>query len=104
MNGVGVSWVRFERSPAGFNSSGLLLGVACVAQVPMSINNLKALISSSNQASAAGRSHVQGTDDIPWGTDKYVILALLRLHEGRYLRLPRVARGTLAHFIGGRIP
>ena len=103
VNGVGVSWVRFERSPAGFNPSGLFLGVTYVAQVPMSINNLKALISSSNRASVEDRSHVQGTDDIPWGTDKYVVLALLRLHEGRYLRLPRLARGSLAHFIGGRI-
>ena len=103
VNGVGVSWVRFERTPAGFNPSGLFLGVVCVAQVLMPINNLKALISSSNRASAADRSHVQGTDEIPWGTEKYVVLALLRLYEGRYLRLPRVAQGSLAHFIGGRI-
>ena len=103
VNGAGVSWVRFERSSAGFNPSGLFLGVAYVAQVLMPINNMKALISSSNQASAADCSHVQGTDDIPWGTEKYVILALLRLYEARHLRLPRVARGSLAHFIGGRI-
>lgn len=60
-----------------------------------------ALISSSNQASAEDRAQVQGPDDIPWGTEKYVVLALLRLNEGRHLRLPSVGRGILAHFIGG---
>ncbi len=103
VNGVGTSWVRFERSPAGFNPIGLLLGVVYVARISMSITNTKALISGSNRASAEDRTMAQGTDDIPWGTDKYVVLALLRLHEGRYLRLPRLLRGSLAHFIGGRI-
>ena len=103
VNGAGTSSVSFERSPASFNPIGLFLGIVYVAHVPMSINNLKALISSSNQASAADRTLVQGTDDIPWGTDKYVVLALLRLYEGQYLRLPRLRRDSLAHFIAGRI-
>ena len=64
-----------------------------------SMNDMKALIFSSNRASAEDRVHVQGTDDIPWGTEN--VLALLRLHEGRYLRLPRIGRGILAYFIGG---
>lgn len=67
------------------------------------MNDMKALIFSSNRASAEDCVHVQGTDDITGGTEKYVILALLRLHEGRYLRLPRVGRSILAHFIGGRL-
>jgi hypothetical protein len=103
VTGVGISWVWFARSPAALNPSGLFMGVAYVAQVPMSVNDMKALISSSNRASAEDRAQVQDTDDIPWGTEKYVVLALLRLHEGRYLRLPRVGRGILAHFIGGRL-
>jgi hypothetical protein len=100
---VGISWVQFERSPAGFNPRGLFLGVIYVAPVSMSINNLKTVISNSNQASVGDRSRVWGTDDIPWGSDKYVVLALLRLYEERYLRLPRLARDSLVHFIRGRI-
>jgi hypothetical protein len=46
---------------------------------------------------------VPGTDDILWGSDKYVILALLRLYGERRLKLPRLGRESLAHFIGGRI-
>ncbi|KAF8261338.1 hypothetical protein EI94DRAFT_1810437 [Lactarius quietus] len=88
VNGLGTPWVWFERSPAGFHPSGLFLGIAYVGQVSVSIHSMKALISGSNQASAEDRAYVQGTDDIPWGSDKYVVLALLRLYEGRYLRFP----------------
>jgi hypothetical protein len=73
----------FARSLAALNPSGLFMGVAYVAQVPMSMNDMKALFSSSN---AEDRAQVQGADDIPWGTEKYVVLAPLRLHEGRHLR------------------
>ncbi|KAF8259801.1 hypothetical protein EI94DRAFT_1706799 [Lactarius quietus] len=103
VNGLGTPWVWFERSPAGFHPSGLFLGIAYFGQVSISINNMKVLISGSNQASAEDLAYVQGTDDIPWGSDKYVVLALLRLYEGRYLRIPRLGRGSLAHFIAGRI-
>ena len=103
VSGVGISWVSFERSPAGFNPLGLFLGIVRVAQITMSINNLKTLISSSNRASTEDRSLMRGTDDISWGTEKYVVLALLRLFEGRYLRLPRFGRDSLAQFITGRI-
>ncbi|KAH9160691.1 hypothetical protein EDB89DRAFT_2035871 [Lactarius sanguifluus] len=103
VNGVGISSLSFQRSPASFNPIALFSGIVYVAQVRMPIQNLKALISGSNRASAEDRTMVRGTDDIPWGTDKYVVLALLRLSEGRYLRLPRSGRDSLAHFIGGRI-
>jgi hypothetical protein len=100
--GVMISWVG-SRSPARFDTRRQFMGIVRVAQVQMSINNLKLLISSSNRASAEDRTHVPGTDDILWSTEKYVVLALLRLYEGRYLRLPRLRRDSLAHFIGGRI-
>ena len=58
----------------------------------MAMNNLKAMIAGSNQGSAEDRNLIPGSDDIPWGTDKYVVLALLRLYEGRYLRLPMLGR------------
>ncbi|KAI9435168.1 hypothetical protein H4582DRAFT_2100600 [Lactarius indigo] len=103
VNGVGVSSLAFQSSPSSFNPVGLFLGIVYVAQVRMSIQNLRTLISSSNRASAEDRTQVQGADDIPWATDKYVVLALLRLYEGGYLRLPRLGRASLAHFIGGRI-
>ncbi|KAN0135100.1 hypothetical protein V8E53_006991 [Lactarius tabidus] len=103
VNGAGISWVSLERTPAAFNPNGFFLGVAYVAQINMPMNNLKALISSSNRGSVEDRTLVRSTDDIPWGTDKYVVLALLRLYEGRYLRLPRLGRGSLANFIGGRV-
>ncbi|KAH9052600.1 hypothetical protein EDB87DRAFT_1835782 [Lactarius vividus] len=103
VNGAGVSSLPFQSSPTSFSPTGLFLGIVYVAQVRMTIQNLKALISGSNRASAEDRAMVRGTDDIPWGTDKYVVLALLRLYERRYLRLPRFGRGSLAHFIGGRI-
>jgi hypothetical protein len=101
--GVRISWMGFEKSPAGFNTRGQFLGVVCIGQVPMSINNLKVLISNSNRATAEDRAHVPGMDDIMWGSDKYVVLALLRLYEERRLKLPRLGRGSLAQFIGGRI-
>ncbi|KAH9008694.1 hypothetical protein EDB83DRAFT_2531540 [Lactarius deliciosus] len=103
VNGVGTSSLPFQSSPTGFSPMGLFLGIVYVDQIHMSIQNLEALISDSNRASAEDRTIVQGTDDIPWGTDKYVVLALLRLYERRYLKLPRLGRGSLAHFIGGRI-
>ncbi|KAF8259793.1 hypothetical protein EI94DRAFT_1790301 [Lactarius quietus] len=99
----GISWVQFERSPADFNPRGLFLGVVNVSLVPLSINSLMVVISVANQASAEDRTHVRGTEDIPWGSDKYVVLALLRLCRIGYVSLPRLARDSLAHFIGGRI-
>jgi hypothetical protein len=102
VNGAGISWVRLERTPAAFNPNGFFLGTTYVAQVSMPMNNLKAMISSSNRGSAEDRTLVPGTDDIAWGTEKYVVLALLRLYEGRYLKLPRLGRATLANFIWGR--
>ncbi|KAH8990696.1 hypothetical protein EDB86DRAFT_2831121 [Lactarius hatsudake] len=103
VNGVGTSSLPFQSSPTGFSPMGLFLGIVYVAQIHVSIQNLKDLISGSNRASAEDRTMVRGTDDIPWGTDKYVVLALLRLSEGRCLRLTRLGRDSLAHFIGGRI-
>jgi hypothetical protein len=103
VNGAGISWVSLERTPAAFNPNGFFLGVAYVAQINMPMNNLKALISSSNRGSAEDRTLVPGTDDIAWGAEKYVVLALLRLYEGRYFRPPRLGRGGLASFIGGRV-
>ena len=71
----------------------------------MSINNLKLLISRSNRASSEDRTHVPGTDDILWGADKYVVLALLRLSEDRRLglTLPQLRRDSLRHLIQGRV-
>ena len=105
VNGVCTPWVSINGSPASFNPLGHFLGIISVGQIPTSLQNAHALISSANQASAEDRTFVQGADDIPWGSEKYVVLALLRLHEGRCLtqRLPRLGRGSLAHFIGGRI-
>ena len=100
---VSVSWLSFERSPTGFNTRGQFWGVVRIGQVPMPINNLKLMISNSNRASVEDRAHVPGTDNISWGTDKYVVLALLRLYEERRLKLPRLGRASLLHFIGGRI-
>jgi hypothetical protein len=102
VNGAGISWVRLERTPAAFNPNGFFLGTTYVAEVSMPMNNLKAMISSSNQGSGADRTLIPGTDDIAWGTEKYVVLALLRLYQGRYLRVPRLGAGNLANFIGGR--
>ena len=102
---VMISWEWFQESPAGFNPRGRFWGVIRVGQVPMSINNLKLLISSSNRASAEDRTYFAGTDDIPWGCDKYVVLALLRLYEDRRLglTLPKLGRNSLFQFIQGRI-
>ncbi|KAF8259803.1 hypothetical protein EI94DRAFT_1706801 [Lactarius quietus] len=83
VNGLGTPWVWFERSP-------LASILAAYSWESPTSGSMKALISGSNQASAEDRAYVQGTDDIPWGSDKYVVLALLRLYEGRYLRLPRL--------------
>jgi hypothetical protein len=101
--GVGISWVWFKKSPAGFKPSGLFMGVIRVAMVHRSINNLKTVISDYNQASAGDRTYVRGTDDILWGSDKYVVLALLRLYGMSILRLPTLGRDSLAQFIRGRI-
>lgn len=103
VNGDSISWVQLERTPASFNPNGFFLGVAYVAQVSMPMNNLKAMIAGSNRGSAEDRNLIPNSDDIPWGTEKYVVLALLRLYEGRYLRPPRLGRGSLANFIVGRV-
>ncbi|SRR6266702_5559087 len=65
-------------------------------------DSTQALISRSNVVSELDRSRVQGTGDIPYGTDKYVVLALLRLCEGRHIRLPKPYPSGLSNFIRGR--
>ncbi len=104
VNGWGASWTPCDWSPAGFNPMALFSGVVYVAQASMSANHMQALISRSNVASELDRFRVQGTDDIPYGTDKYVVLALLRLFEGRHIRLPKLDPSGLSNFIRGRVP
>jgi hypothetical protein len=40
---------------------------------------VKAVVASDNRSSELDRFEVHGSGDIPWGTEKYIILALWRL-------------------------
>jgi hypothetical protein len=77
----------------------LFSGVVHVAQATMPINHLQAVISKANVASEIDRF-----GDIPYGTDTYAVLALLRLSEGRYITIPKLDPAGLANFIRGRLP
>lgn len=104
VNGWGASWTPCDWSPAGFNPMALFSGVVYAAQAAMPMNHVQALISRSNVASELDRFRVQSTGDIPYGTDKYVVLALLRLCEGRHISLPKLDPSGLSNFIRGRVP
>lgn len=105
VNGWGASWTPCDWSPAAFNPMALFSGVVYIAQAAMPVNHMQAVISRTNVASELDRFRVQGTGDIPYGTDKYAVLALLRLCEGRHISLPKIDDPTgLANFIRGRVP
>lgn len=99
VNGWGASWTPCEWSPAPFNPMALFSGVVHIAQSIMPVNHLQAVISKANVASEIDRF-----GDIPYGTDTYAVLALLRLSEGRYITIPKLDPVGLANFIRGRLP
>jgi len=104
VNGWGASWTPCDWSPSAFNPMALFSGVVHVGQAAMSTSHLQGLVCKSNVASELDRFKVQDTSDIPYGTDKYVVLALLRLCDGRHIRLPKLDASELSNFIRGRVP
>jgi hypothetical protein len=87
INGWCASWTRRELSPAagsGLNPPvALFSGVAHVAQASVPLDRLQAWIAECNIASELDRFQTYASDDMPYGADKYVILALWRLRECR---------------------
>jgi hypothetical protein len=79
----------------------LFSGVVYIAQAAMPVNHMQSVISKANVASELDRFD---TGDLPYGSDKYVVLALLRLSEGRHITLPKLDSSALANFIRGRVP
>jgi len=71
-----------------------------VIQVDAHMADVTAFISGSNIALQRDCSELRGPDDIQWGTDKYVVLTLLRLQEGCSIMLPGPGRSP-ADFIRG---
>jgi hypothetical protein len=101
VNGWGASWTPCDSSPSAFNPMALFSGVVYIAQAAMSVNHMQSVISKANVASELDRFD---TGDLPYGSDKYVVLALLRLSEGRHITLPKLDSSALANFIRGRVP
>ncbi|KAH9961779.1 hypothetical protein BC827DRAFT_259805 [Russula dissimulans] len=101
-----ASWTLCELSPAagsGLNLPvGLFSGIVHIAQVAAPIDTMRTWIAQRNFASEFDRYPVYASDDIPYGADKYVLLALWRLCEGRYISLRRPDLKSLAKQIRGR--
>lgn len=89
VNGWGAQWAPFDWSPAAFSPAALFSGVVHIAQACAPVNSIKAVIASENCSSELDRFKVHGPGDIPWGTEKYIILALWRLslREEKFIRL-----------------
>jgi hypothetical protein len=79
VNGWEAHWAPCDWSPATFSRTALFSGVVHVAQASAPMNSIKAVIASDNRSSEFDRFEVHGSGDIPWGTKKYIILALWRL-------------------------
>ena len=89
VNGWGTQWAPCDWSPAAFSPTALFSGVVHIAQARAPMNSIKAVIASDNRSSELDRFKVHGSGDIPWGTEKYIILALWRLslREERFILL-----------------
>ncbi|KAI0300684.1 hypothetical protein B0F90DRAFT_1817442 [Multifurca ochricompacta] len=104
VNGWGASWTPCDSSPSAFNQIALFSGIVHVTRVSMTMNKMQTSISKSNLASEVDRFEVQGDEDIPYDTERYVVLALLRLCEGRSISLPKLEPKSLGNYIRGRFP
>ena len=105
INGWCASWTPCERSPASSFLNPpveMFSGVVHVAQASVSVDRLQAWVAERNFASELDRFHVLASDDIPYGTAKYVVLALWRLRDGRYINFRSPDPKTLAGQIQSR--
>ena len=100
VNGWCASWTPCEWSPAASGCLNppvaLFSGIVHVARVAESMDRLQAWVSERNFASELDRFQVLASDDIPYGTEKYVVLALWRLYDGRYINFRSRDPKTLA--------
>lgn len=107
MNGWSVSWTPRDWSPAAGSAFdppvALFLGVVHVAQIFAPMNRVQAWIAERNIASELDRFQVHAPDDIPYGSEKYVVLALWRLREGWFINFHRSDLKSLADHIGSRL-
>ncbi|KAI0251136.1 hypothetical protein BJV78DRAFT_490097 [Lactifluus subvellereus] len=103
-NGWRVSWTLRDWSPAAGSAFDppvmLFAGVVHVAQISAPMGSLQAWIARRNFASEFDCFQVHASDDIPYGTDKYVTLALWRLREGRFINFRESDLKGLASRIG----
>jgi hypothetical protein len=105
VNGWGAQWVPCDWSPAAFSPTALFSGVVHIAQACAPINSIKAVIASDNRSSELDRFKVHGAGDIPWGTEKYIMLVLLRLssREERFILLHVYDMASLANQVQMRL-
>jgi len=106
VNGWGAYWAPCDWSPATFKPTTLFSGVVYVTQASAPMNNIKAVIASDNRSSELDRFQVHDSGDTPWGTDKYIILALWRLslREERFIRLHFFDMADLANQVEFCLP
>jgi hypothetical protein len=106
INGWCASWTPCEWSPAASSRHNppvaQLSGVVHVAQASVSVDRLQAWVAERNFASELDRFHIFASDDIPYGTAKYVVLALWRLRDGQYINFRSPDPKTLAGQIQSR--
>jgi len=106
INGWCATWTPCEGSPAandGLNPPvALFSGVLHIAQASVPMDMLQAWIAERNFASELDRFHILTSDDIPYGTAKYVVLALWRLRDGRFIKFRSPDPKTLAGQIRSR--
>ncbi|KAH9976177.1 hypothetical protein BGW80DRAFT_904826 [Lactifluus volemus] len=107
MNGWCVSWTPRAWSPAAGSAFdppvALFSGVVHISQISAPVNHVRAWIAGRNFASEFDRFQVHAADDIPYGTDKYVVLALWRLREERLIHFRELDLKSLASRIGSRL-
>jgi hypothetical protein len=105
-NGWCVSWTPRAWSPAAGSAFdppvAIFSGVVHVAQVSAHMNSMQTWIARRNFASELDRFPVHAFDDIPYGTDKYVVLSLWRLREGRFINFCELDLKSLASRIWSR--
>lgn len=101
-----ASWTPCEWSPAASGCLnppvGQVSGVVHVAQPPASMDRLQAWVAEGNFASELDRFPDFASDDIPYGTTKYVVLALWHLRDGQYINFRSPDFKTLAGQIQNR--
>ena len=103
-----VSWTLRDWSPAAGSAFDPPVthfsGVVHVARIFAPMGSMQAWIARRNFASELDRFQVYAFNDISYGTDKYVTLALWRLREGRFINFRELDLRSLASRIWSRLP